>query len=239
MAHPRRAARPSCRRDALAVLSLLLPAFVTLTLAPLPAAHAATLTVQNTNDSFAGSLRQQVLDSAAGDTIVFAPATWGNAITLTGGQIVVSHDLVILGPQHDLLVLRGTDSSRLFELDGGHLTIGGLALADAFVDGMGQGGGLIRLGASGAALTVVDSYLADGRGVGGGLILAPFESPIELVRCTLNDGVSSGSDGGAIATLGPLTATDCLFFGNQAAGFGPCADQLLLSNLDSAGTDVS
>ncbi len=39
--------------------------------------HAATITVMNTNDSGAGSLRQALADASDGDTIDFAAAVSG------------------------------------------------------------------------------------------------------------------------------------------------------------------
>ena len=65
---------------------------------PLVAAHAATFTVTNTNDSGAGSLRQAVLDAntAAGpDTITFSVT---GTIVLTTGQIRIEGPLTIVGP---------------------------------------------------------------------------------------------------------------------------------------------
>jgi hypothetical protein len=70
------------------------------------AAGPATLTVTNTNDTGAGSLRQAILDSAAGDTITFDipksdlgydAASNRYNITLFG-QLLVDKDLTIKGP---------------------------------------------------------------------------------------------------------------------------------------------
>ena len=45
-------------------------------------ARAATFTVMNTNDSGAGSLRDQVTNAAAGDTIVFDSTVFASAQTI-------------------------------------------------------------------------------------------------------------------------------------------------------------
>ena len=61
----------------------------------------ATLTVTNTNDSGAGSLRQMILDAAPGDTITFSAALSSGTIVLTGGQLAIAKDLIIDGDLND------------------------------------------------------------------------------------------------------------------------------------------
>ncbi|MEO1668961.1 MAG: hypothetical protein AAFU54_30310 [Chloroflexota bacterium] len=48
-----------------------------------PATQAAPLTVPNTNDDGAGSLRQAIADANANDTITFDASLSGQTITLT------------------------------------------------------------------------------------------------------------------------------------------------------------
>jgi hypothetical protein len=61
----------------------------------------STLTVMNTNDSGAGSLRQAVLDAnsnaAAVNTIDFAPSLAGKTIKLTSGELDITKSLNIVG----------------------------------------------------------------------------------------------------------------------------------------------
>jgi hypothetical protein len=73
-------------------------------------ARAATITVTNTNDSGPGSLRQALADATDGDTINFDPALNGQAIRLTGLELVIDKNISIAGPGPDLLaVCRGTN----------------------------------------------------------------------------------------------------------------------------------
>ncbi len=58
-------------------------------------AHAATITVINTNDSGPGSLRQALVDANDGDTIAFAVT---GTIVLTSGGFVVDKEVTISGP---------------------------------------------------------------------------------------------------------------------------------------------
>src|SRR5205085_5717173 len=76
--------------------------------------EAATLTVTNTNDSGAGSLRDAI--NAAdydGDTINFAPGVTGT-ITLTSGHLVITKNLTISGPGANVLTISGGMASRIF-----------------------------------------------------------------------------------------------------------------------------
>ena len=50
----------------------------------------STLTVTNTNDSGKGSLRDEVAQAKASDTIAFASGLQGNTITLTSGPITIN-----------------------------------------------------------------------------------------------------------------------------------------------------
>jgi hypothetical protein len=102
--------------------SLLLAATLLLPLLAALPAQAATLTVTNTNDSGAGSLRHAVSTAASGDTIVFdLPITdaghnagsWtirllscgGDDLVWDGGAIVIDKKLTITGPGADILTL--------------------------------------------------------------------------------------------------------------------------------------
>ena len=59
-------------------------------------AGAATLTVTNTNDSLAGSLRQAISDAAPDDTITFSlPAN--SAITLRSSKVAINENPAIDG----------------------------------------------------------------------------------------------------------------------------------------------
>ena len=70
-------------------------------------ALAASVTVENCADSGAGSLRQAVVDAAAGDTIEFASSLVCPVITLTSGEILTDKDLAIAGPGATGLAVSG------------------------------------------------------------------------------------------------------------------------------------
>src|SRR5215218_5768036 len=77
--------------------------------------HAAFVTVTNTNDNLAGSLRQAIQDANPGDTIVFSIPTTDvgyNATThvftinLTSGHLVINKNLTIDGGGQKITVQR-------------------------------------------------------------------------------------------------------------------------------------
>src|SRR5215467_9112760 len=85
--------------------------FVLLLTATVMSAHAATITVTNTNDSGPGSLRQALVAAHDGDTITFAVT--GNVV-LTGGGLPVNKNVTILGPGADQLTIDGNQTVLVF-----------------------------------------------------------------------------------------------------------------------------
>jgi hypothetical protein len=113
-------------------------------------ARAATITVTNTNDSGAGSLRQAIASAASGDTITFAPSVTG-PIILTSGELPIATSLEIDGPSGGRQAIDGNKSSRVFEISAGAtVTLANLQIQNgvgmssgALVAATGQGGGII------------------------------------------------------------------------------------------------
>ncbi|MEK7215800.1 MAG: hemolysin, partial [Chloroflexota bacterium] len=79
----------------------------------------STLTVLNTLDSGAGSLRYAIGHSRDGDTIVFDEKLSGGTITLTSGDLAIKNSLDIVGPGANLLAISGNDTSRVFDINAG------------------------------------------------------------------------------------------------------------------------
>jgi hypothetical protein len=76
-------------------------------------ASAATITVLNTNDSGAGSLRQAISDSSSGDTINFDSSLNGQTITLTSGELLIDKNLTITGPGANQLAIKERRQPRV------------------------------------------------------------------------------------------------------------------------------
>src|SRR5438128_12410435 len=89
------------------VIAVLLLAATTMS------AHAATITVINTNDSGPGSLRQALANANNGDTINFAVT---GAITLTSGGLGITKNVTISGPGANQLAVDGNQVTLVFGL---------------------------------------------------------------------------------------------------------------------------
>ena len=93
--------------------------------------EAATITVTNTSDSGAGSLRHALADAVDGDMINFNSSLNGQTITLTSGQLVVNESATISGPGADQLAVDANDASRVFYIASGKdVTISRLTITD-------------------------------------------------------------------------------------------------------------
>src|SRR6476646_4271364 len=95
--------------------------------------QAAPITVINTNDSGAGSLRQALADANDGDTISFDASVTGS-ITLSSGELLVNHGITISGPGANILSVDANQTSRVFHIASGKtVTISGLSITNGSV----------------------------------------------------------------------------------------------------------
>lgn len=170
-------------------------AVIVLLIAP-GAARAATLSVTNTNDGGAGSLRQAIADAAPGDTITFAPDVRGT-ITLTSGQLQISKSLTISGPGANVLSVSGNNASRVFLIDNRS-----------------------TVGISG--LTISNGNVNSG---GGGILVAVF-STLTLNDCTVSNNTASvgGRGGGITSSQSLLTGSAHHLSGVRAADHHQAGD---------------
>ena len=211
-------------------LTLALTVLLIFAITPqLPRAYAATITVTNTDDSGAGSLRQAIIDAAPGDIIDFSVS---GTITLTSGSLPINKTLTISGPTGGALILVGNGSSGVITIGAGsvvtleNLTIqngaamfggginnsGNLTLRYSAVinnNATGPGGGGIY-GAPGSQTAVSNSTISgnNSQNFGGGAFITGTAT-FQYVTITNNfsDGASSGRESGGIAVGMDASAT--------------------------------
>ena len=189
--------------------------------------QAATITVTNTNDSGAGSLRQAIADAHDGDTVEFGVT---GTITLTTGGLPVNKSISINGPGSDHLTVDGNHASGVFQVQldgGGAATIAGLTITNGNAN---RGGGISN---EFSMLTVSNCTISgnsapDVFGVGGGIYnLSAYggSAPADILNSTFS-GNTAGRFGGGIynnASTGgssPLAVLHSTFSDNSAFG-GP------------------
>src|SRR5262245_59163887 len=169
----------------------------------------ATLTVLNTNDAGAGSLRQTIISAAAGDTIVFAAGVTGT-IALTTGLLDINKNLTIQGPGANVLAVSGSNASKVFQIEPGvTVAISGLTVQN--------GTGLLGSGiANSGTLTLTDVAVINNGVVGtaGGGIYNNGSANLTMQQVLVANNKSSNGGGGLHLNHG-ASLTNVTFFGNQ------------------------
>ncbi len=203
-----------------------------------PATASATITVANTNDSGAGSLRQAITDAAPGETILVPAGTY----TLTSAQLSIAKSLTISGNAASDTIIRAGGAFRVFGISGAtsNVTISGVTIRDgSLVTGSALGGGVMD---QDATLTLQDDVVANNRAVadgssgnpggtalGGGVYIAGAGT-FAIVNSSVSGNLASavggsGSHGGVVEGGGlfinvPFTMTSTTVDGNTSDGRG-------------------
>ena len=167
-------------------------------------------TVTNLNDAGAGSLRQAILDTAAGGTVDFQPGLTGT-ITLRTGELTLDKDLTIAGPGADVLSVSGGHASRVFSSSAA-ATISGLTLTDGLAADF--GGGIQNLG---GVLTVAECVIRGNHAhtLGGGIETSGGRLTVRDCVVEDNSVEASGHGAGIEALNAPLTVLNTTVRGNS------------------------
>ena len=172
----------------------------------------SALTVTNTSDSGAGSLRAAVIEAnsdGGGDAIVFSSLfSTPQTITLSSGPLELTGTATITGPGANLLTITGDNANRVFDIaSGAAAEMSGLTITGGSTNG--NGGGIRN---DGGTLALADVVLrGNSAGDGGGL----FNNG----TATLTDVIVRGNHarlGGGVFNNGSATLTDVLMRGNTA-----------------------
>jgi hypothetical protein len=186
-------------------------------------AHATTITVINTNDSGAGSLRQALADANDGDTIDFAVT---GTIGLTTGELLIDKSVTISGPGAAILAVDGNLTSRVFHINSGKsASISELTVTHGST-ASGNGGGILN---DHATLTILNSTVSGnfaysaGGGIyndasnGGSATLTIVNSTVDGNGAAHDDIPFGGGEGGGIYNdSGMLMITNSVVSNNYA-----------------------
>ncbi|WP_411844622.1 choice-of-anchor Q domain-containing protein [Roseibacillus persicicus] len=186
----------------------------------IPAAgQAANFTVDTLSDVDAdgATLREAVLLANAtteADTISFAPELAGT-LTLTQGEIFISEDLAINGPQ-ERITISGDNQTRHFYIPLSTVSLSNLNL----IDGDSIKGGALEVEQS--ILTLTNCDISNNVSSANGGAINSERSELTLTNCSISDNSASGRGGGIFA------------YGTRNDG-----SQLILSNCEVSGNTTS
>jgi hypothetical protein len=186
--------------------------------------QAAEVSVTNTNDSGAGSLRDAIANAAPDDTITFSlPAN--STITLTSGELFTVKNLTIIGPGANLLTVQrstasGTPNFRIFNLAfpaSSTAAISGLTIANGKLSAGGDSGAgiLNRRKLTLANVTISGNSVSSGQGGG---IDNTDGGEVTITNSTISG--NSAIRGGGISNDSMLTIINSTISGNTALGDG-------------------
>lgn len=186
-------------------------------------AQAATITVTNTNDSGAGSLRQAIADAHDGDAVQVGVS---GTITLATGELLVDKSIAIRGPGSDSLTVDGNLASRVFYVGSGvTATIAGLTVANGDVQfsGLPSGGGIYN---DHATLSVDSCSVSSSYAGWGGGGVCNSGGTLTLTNSTVTGNwaaapYSEGIGGGIYNEAGTLTVSNCTISGNGGLAYTP------------------
>ncbi len=150
--------------------------------------HAKTTTVQNFNDAGAGSLRQAILDSVAGDTINFAAAPTGvSPLTLASPLPAINFSLTIAGNSGSPFPIDGGTNFQAFSVSTGTVSFSNLVIQNTNCKG-GAGGNGVAGGGGGVG--------------GGGAIYVHDGASVSISSVQFSGNQATGGGGGVSAAVG-------------------------------------
>lgn len=195
--------RPSVRVFSHSVLLLPVVAFLSgcadapTTVTPRLAATSHDLlapvvvTVMNTDDAGAGSLRQAIIDAPDGATIHFDATIAGETIVLTTGEIAIAKAITIEGPVPAGMTISGNLSSRVFRVSpDGDVVLRNLSIVNGRSS---SGAGVFNEGTVIIDHTLLANNEADADG--GGLGIAGISQQATIVNSTMSGNVARRGGG--------------------------------------------
>ena len=195
-------------------------------------AHAATFEVTSAADDGAGSLREAVAlaNASEAETVTITFADGLGTIALTSGQLVMTRDLSIIGPEDAQWIDAGGQSRIMVATEQNtHLQLENLVLVNGRTESAGnffepctvstgEGGAVCARG----SLTVSNSVIADNSTNGhlarGGGLYSQGDMTLDRVSVVGNFTEGEDSHGGGLAARGTLVMENCLVAENLTQG---------------------
>ncbi|HEX3229453.1 MAG TPA: choice-of-anchor Q domain-containing protein, partial [Pyrinomonadaceae bacterium] len=136
-------------------------------------------------------------------------------IVLPLGELLVQHNVNIIGPTTYPLSIDGNGQYRAFHIDPGKIvSISNLTITDCVTSG--DGGGILNNG----ALTLKGVTVNGNTAVNGGGIASPTNNSLTLINTTISGNKSSGNGGGLYNDTGIATLTNVTIAYNTADSDG-------------------
>lgn len=164
-------------------------------------AQAATLTVNNLNDSGVGSLRDTINIANSNDVVEFLLESHPSTISLTSGALAIAKNLTINGPGANLLTISSSNHYPVFDINAANVTFSGLAIAGD-ISGQAAIAGNINAHDS-SNLTFTNSTISS-RNVNIGSNLTLINSTINTEDLQINGGLT-GIDDSNVTALSRIT----------------------------------
>lgn len=154
------------------------------------------ITVTNTNDSGAGSLRAALAAAALGEEITFSVT---GTITISSAELAITQDVIITGPGSGSLTIDGDNAFRIFNISSGVNSISGITL----INGAGAEGAAIH---NESTLTLSDIVIENCTSSDdGGAIWN--SSTVSASTLTITSCGAAGGKGGGVYNTGTFTGT--------------------------------
>lgn len=200
-------------------------------------AYASTITVTNTNDSGAGSLRQALADAIAGDVITFDASLTGQTITLAS-ELSVATPLTIDGSTTPNVTVSGNNSVRVFNVTA-PATLMGFTVANGQNLPTGSGAGIN----TSSDLTLILMQIIDNEARIGGGIAAGNASAVVINQSTLSGNSALLAGGGFFGLNTSVAIANSAIYSNTSdqdgAGLELSGGSLLLENSTVSGNQAT
>ena len=178
-------------------------------------ALAGTITVSNTNDSGAGSLRQAIAEASPGDTIILPPSAAHYAVT--SAQLVIEKSLTISGAGARRSVIDAMQTAhRVLRIKTANVTISGATITGAH-EATEDGGGIEIEGSSDVTLenvSVSGNAVKESEGYDTGAIETVLGTTLTIEASTIANNVAYNA--GALWIGGTAVITNSTIVGNRA-----------------------